>query len=223
LLCPLPEAAAIGASDLDGQFAIALGLALVGLDSAGDTLNFLNADLSQVDRAAKSKVKQAALVSAVLLVAVLGLLGFRMLRELRSLEAERAGVSQEIRAVFTDAFPEDKKIVNEAAQMKEHLDSLRKEHNMLAAMVGKRIQPLRMLYVLSEKMTSEKGVGISSFSIKDKTIRIAGTGNSFESIEQFLEELRQVPEFGSIELEDMAQSRGSGRPEFRLLILVKTG
>jgi type II secretion system protein L len=223
LLGPSSITCPSGALDLDGQFTIALGLALIGLGSTGNELNFLNADLSQVDRAAKSRAKQAALVFVALLVAILGLLGLRTFWELRALEAERAGVSREIRTVFAEAFPEEKKIVNEPAQMKEHLDSLRKEHDMLAAVVGKRIQPLRVLHILSERMTSEKGIGISSFSIKDRTVHVAGTGNSFESIEQFLEELRQVPEFASIELEDMAQSRGSDHPEFRLLITVKIG
>jgi type II secretion system protein L len=222
-LWPLPVSAASGVADLDGQFTLALGLALVGLNASGDELNFLKADLFQVDRAAKSRAKQAALMSAVLLVAILVLLGFRTFRQLTSLEAQRASATRDIRAVFLEVFPEEKKVVNEAAQMKEHLDSLRKERDMLAAVVGKRVQPLRVLHILSQRMTSDQGIGISSFSIKDRTIHVAGTGNSFESIEQFLEELRRVPEFASIELEDMAQSRGGNRPEFRLLISVKTG
>jgi Tfp pilus assembly PilM family ATPase/Tfp pilus assembly protein PilN len=222
-LCPLPLPSSSMASDLDGQFAIALGLALIGLDAADNELNFLKADLSQVDRAARFRVKRAVLVGAVLLVAILGLLGLRTFREFTSLEAERARTVREIRAAFVELFPEEKKIVNEAAQMKEHLNSLQKEHDVLAAIVGKQIQPLRVLQLLSERMTAGKEIGISSFSVKDKAVRIAGTGRSFESIEQFVEELRKVPEFLSIELEDMAQSRGSDRPEFRLLISVKTG
>ena len=221
-LWPLPVSASSGVSDLDGQFTLALGLALVGLNSPGDELNFLKADLSQVERAAKSRAKQAALVSAVLLAVILGLLGLRLFQALTSLEAQRASKTREIRVAFLEVFPDEKKIVNEAAQMKEHLDSLRKERDMLAAVVGKRIQPLRVLQILSQRMTSEQGIGISSFSIKDRTIHVAGTGNSFESIEQFLEELRRVPGFASIELEDMVPSHGGNRPEFRLLISVKT-
>jgi len=208
---------------LDGQYAIALGLALIGLGSRDDELNFLNADLSQVDRAAKSKVKHSALISAILVATILGLLGLRTLGQLRTLGTERTQITQEIRAVFTKTFPGEKKVVNELAQMTEHLNSLRKEHDTLATVVGKRIQPLRVLHILSEKMTSEKGIGLSSFSIKDKTVRVKGTGSSFESVEQFLDELRQVPDFGSVELEDVALSRGSDRPEFRLVISWKAG
>ncbi len=218
---PIPHSASV--SNLDGQFAIALGLALIGLEAAGTELNFLKADLSQVDRVAKSRAKQAAVVSAALLVTILALLGFRMFRELTLLEAERAKTTREIRTVFLELFPQEKKVVNEAAQMKEHLNALQKERDLLAAVLGKRIQPLRVLQILSERMTSDKGIGLSSFSVKDRTIHVAGTGKSFELIEQFVKELRQVPEFASIELEDMAQSRGGGHPEFRLLISVKAG
>ncbi len=219
----LPILPAPGAAGLDGQFAIALGLALIGLNSGGAELNFLTADLSQVDRVDKSRVKKAAVVFAVLLATILGLIGFRMFRELTLLEAERVSIARDIRAAFLEILPDEKKIVNEAAQMKEHLNTLQKERDALAAVVGKQIQPLRILHLLSERMTAEKGIGVSSFSVRDKAIHIAGTGSSFESIEKFVEELRQVPEFVSIELEDMAQSRGSNRPEFRLLISVRTG
>jgi len=208
---------------LDGQFAVALGLALIGLDSRSDELNFLSADLSQVDRAAKSRAKRSALVSAILFAVILGLLGVRTLHRLRDLERERGQLAREIRSVFVEAFPEEKKVVNELAQMNEHLTALRKEHDTLAAVTGKRIQPLRVLHLLSEKMTSEKGIGISSFSVREGTIRVTATGSSIESVEQFLGELRQVPEFDSVALEDVSLSRGSDRPEFRLVISLKTG
>jgi len=209
--------------ELGGQYDVALGYALIGLGLGSDAPNFLGADVSQADRTAKSKAKHAAAVSVVLLAAILALFGAKLFGELRTLKAEDARLEGEIRTVFTDAFPDEKKIVNELAQMTEHLKSLRKERDTLVAAVGQRVRPLRILHVLSERMTTEKGIGISSFSIKDATVQLAGTGRSFESVEQFLQELRQVPEFASVELEDVALSQGSDRPAFRLLISVKIG
>lgn len=209
--------------ELGGQYDLALGFALIGLGLGREEPNFLRADVSQTDRTAKSKAEHAAVVSAILLAAILGLFGVKLFGELRRLKADDAQLEEEIRTVFTGAFPDEKKIVNELAQMTEHLDSLRKERDTLAAAVGQRVRPLRILHVLSERMTSEKGIGISSFSIKDTTVHLVGTGRSFESVEQFLEELRQVPEFASVELEDVALSQGSDRPAFRLLISVKIG
>ncbi|MCU0913263.1 MAG: type II secretion system protein GspL [Planctomycetes bacterium] len=211
------------AAELDGRFALALGLALLGLDRTGKVLNFLSADSSQVDRADKSRARRAVSVFGVLLLAVVVLLGVQAWRGLCALETQRAVLTREIRAVFLETFPGEKKVVNELAQTTEHLQSLQKEHDRLAAVVGKRLSPLRMLHLLSERMASDKRIGISSFSIREGTIQLAGTGDSFEAIDQFLDTLRQVPEFGSVELEDMAQSRGNERPEFRLLISVKTG
>ena len=209
--------------ELGGQYDVALGYALIGLGLGSDAPNFLGADVSQADRTAKSRAKHAAAVSVVLLAAILALFGAKLFGDLRTLKVEDARLEEEIRAVFTDAFPDEKKIVNELAQMTEHVKSLRKERDTLAAAVGQRVRPLRILHVLSERMTSEKGIAISSFSIRDATIQLAGTGRSFESVEQFREELRQVPEFASVELEDVALSQGSDRPAFRLLISVKIG
>jgi type II secretory pathway component PulL len=211
------------ATALDGQFAVALGFALMGLDSPRGEPDFLSADLSHVDRAARAKAKRSALASAVLVVVILALLGLRTFVRLRALGTERVQLAQEIRTVFTQTFPGEKKVVNELAQMTEHLNSLRKEHDTLAAAVGSRIQPLRMLHVLSEKMTSENGISVSALSIRERTARVTGTGGSFESVEQFLNELRQVPDFASVEMEDAALSRGSNRPEFRLVISLKAG
>lgn len=217
--CELPQISK-PATALDGQFAIALGLALIGLDSS-DELDFLNADLSRVDRAAKSRAKRSALVSAALFAIILMLLGVRTLRQLRDLETERGQLAREIRAVYVEAFPGEKKVVNELAQMNEHLAALRKEHDTLAAVMGKRFQTLQVLHVLSEKMSSDKGIGISSFAVRDRVVRVTATGSSFESVEQFLGELRQVPDFDSVALEDAALGRGSDRPEFRPVISLK--
>lgn len=206
---------------VEGQFAVALGLALIGLRPADGNLNFLNADLSQVDRAARSKAKRAAMISVGLVAVIVALLGLQTIGRLRALGSERARLTQEIRSVFVKSFPAEKKIVNELAQMTEHVNALRKERDTLVAIVGKRIQPLRVLHILSERMTADKGISIVSFSAKDRTVRVDGTGGSFESVEQFLNELRQVPDFASVEMENAALSRGSDRPAFRLLISLK--
>jgi len=211
------------ASQSDGEFTVALGLALLGLDRPEGQMNFLHADLANVDRTARSRTKRAAIVSVVLLAAILGLLGLRTVRELRDLQREHARLNGEIRTIFLNALPGEKRIVNELAQMTEHLNTLRKRRDTLVAAVGEPIRPLWALQVLSETLASDQGIRISSFVVSEKAIRIAGTGDSFETVERFLEGLRRVPQFGSVELDDMTSSRGSDRPAFRLVISVRAG
>jgi len=205
---------------LDGQFTVAVGLALMGLTPAGQWPNFLNADTSHADLAIRSKVKRTALVAAVLLAVILGLVGAKAIRALNSLEAQRANIGREIRTLFLDAFPQEKKIVNELAQMTEQVGILQKERDTLAGAMGQQSRPMRVLHILSEKLASDKGIAISTFSIKDGIVHVTGVG-SFDAAEQFIEELRHVSEFRSVEMEDMGQSRGGDRPEFRLLIKMK--
>ena len=207
----------------DRRFAIALGLALLGLNGGRPGLNFLHADTSQADRMETSKAKRTALVSVFLVIVLVALFGARMYAMLNSLETENARVDSDIRMLYARTFPEEKKIVNELAQMTEHLNIMRKEHDILAVAAGPRVHPLRVLNALGEKLASEKTIVVSSFSIGDNGIRVTGTGSSFESVEQFLEKLREVPEFDSVVLEDVALARGSNRPEFRLQISVKAG
>lgn len=208
---------------LGPEYAVALGLALAGLGLGGEEVDFLNADASQVDQTVKSRTKRTAFISAGLLIALLALWGLRMVKGLNVLEAEHAAVDAETRAVFTEAFPDETKIVNEFAQMTERLDLLRKEHEMLTAVAGNRIRPLRILNILSERLTSDKGMTLSSLTVAEQTVRLTGTGPSFESVEQLLDELRQVTDFRSVELEDVVLSTGSDRPEFKLLLTVRAG
>jgi len=205
----------------DGRFTIALGLALMGLNGNGAVLNFLDADTSQVNRLESSRMKRASFTAACLLLLLMLLSAVRTYKTLQSLEAENRRVEHDIRTLYTQAFPDEKKIVNELAQMTEHLNAMRKEHAVLVAAVGTRIRPLRVLHVLSERLMSQQAVAISSFLLAPDGVRVTGTGTSFESVEQFLEELRKVPDFTSVELEDVALMRGSNRPEFRLQISVK--
>lgn len=174
-------------------------------------------------RVARSKTKRAAFISVALLAVILGLLGFRALRELSGLEADEARLSRDIRTIFVQSFPSEPRIVNELAQMTEHLDALRRQRDMLVAAVGKPIRPLWALQVMSETLAADAGIRLSSFVVTERTIRVTGTGDSFQSIEQFQGKLRKVPQFGAVEMEDVASSRGSERPEFRFLISVKAG
>lgn len=208
---------------LGSEYALAFGLAATGLGVVGKAVNFLEADTSQADKVVKSRVKRTALMSAGLLVVILVLSGAKMFGDLRALEAQHTKVGAEIRAVFTEVFPDETKIVNELAQMTERFDPLRKECNMLMTTVGKEIRPLALLHIFSEKLTSDRGITISSFSVTEKIVRITGTGRSFESVEQFLKELHQVSYFRTVELEDVMLNRGSDRPEFRMLITVGSG
>jgi hypothetical protein len=210
-------------SELDGRFAVALGFALMGRSSGGHAVNFLNADLSQVDRVAKTKAKRAAVLSGVLLLVILGLLGLHTFRELKLLEARHDRIREETRTVFLRAVPDEKRIVSELAQMTEHLNLLRRRHGLLYSAVGSRIEPLAILHVLSERMGSEEDIAISRLAINDQALHITGTGSSFESVEQFVDELRRIPQFSAVRLEDVGRSREGDRREFRLVISMKKG
>jgi hypothetical protein len=206
----------------DGQFAIALGLALLGLTAGPGGLDFLDADPAKVDRVARSRTQRDAIISVGLLATIIILLGVQSWREIRSLEAENVRLNRAIRRIFVEAFPEEKKIVNELAQMTDRLDVLRRERDTLIGAIGGGVHPLWALQVLSETLESDTTVRISSFTVRGHAVQIVGTGNSFESVEQFIERLRTVPQFSSIDLEDLSSSRGSERPAFRLLITVET-
>ncbi|MFQ5771917.1 MAG: pilus assembly protein PilM, partial [bacterium] len=159
---------------------IAAGLALIGTNEIGEVLNFLAVDEFMSEQTAETK--RGLFVFALLILAIGVLLIVKLYYELNTLENENQLLKQQIREVFVKNLPEEKKIVNELAQMNEKLEAVRAEYNTFAAGLSDRILPLKLLQDLSEKITPNENVRIYDISIAPKSVRLVGTAASFNSV-----------------------------------------
>jgi len=200
----------------DTDIVIAVGLALIGTDEIGEVLNFLVVDEFRSDQTAETK--RGLFIFGLLLLAIGILLVVKLFYELNTLENEDQLVKQRIREVFIQALPEEKKIVNELAQMNEQLEMVRAEYNTFAAGLSDRVLPLRVLQDISEKITPEQNIRIYDISIAPESVRLVGAAASFESVDNLMSVLRQISEFNAVEPQDRDLDPQSGGVRFTLSI-----
>ena len=200
----------------DTDIVIAVGLALIGTNEIGEVLNFLVVDEFRSDQTAE--MKRGLFIFGLLLLAIVILLVAKLFYELNTLENEDQLVKQRIREVFIQALPEEKKIVNELAQMNEQLEMVRAEYNTFAAGLSDRVLPLRVLQDISEKITPEQNVRIYDISIAPESVRLVGAASSFESVDNLMSLLCEISEFNALELKNIDVDPQSGGVRFTLSI-----
>ena len=212
------EAAFQQSSDiaLNPAYRVALGMALMQLSSSGAGPNFIATDLSEASL--KKDVWRAGRVCASLVALLIVLLGIRTFSRIRALEGRNAGLEQEIKVFFSDNVPEVTRIVQPLPQMTEQLDLVRKAHQVLTEAVNRRALPLAVIQTVSKSFTTEDDLIVSYMALDHQTVRISGTGRSFESVETLAADLRRAAEFEDVKLEDVNANKGDGRVQFRLLI-----
>ncbi len=195
---------------------IAAGLALIGTNEIPDVLNFLAIDEFRPDRTVE--IKRSLYITGALLLVIGVLLVAMFFYELNNLENRHELVKKQIREVFVQTLPEEKKIVNELAQMNEQLESSQAQYNALAAGLSDRVLPLRILQTVSEKITPGQNVRIDDISMAPKSVRLTGVAASFESVDNLMSLLRQVSGFNTVEVPSIDVEHRSGGVRFTLSI-----
>jgi Tfp pilus assembly protein PilN len=180
------------------DIAIATGLAMIGTNEIPDVLNFIAIDEFRSDQTVE--IKRGLYIAGALLLAIGILLVAMLFHELNNLENRHERLKKQIREVFVQTLPQEKKIVNELAQLNEHLETSQAQYNALAAGLSDRVLPLRILQIISEKIPMDQNVRINDISMAPESIRLSGIAPSFESVDKLISLLRQVSGFDTVEV-----------------------
>jgi type II secretory pathway component PulL len=195
------------------DFVIAAGLALIGTNGIPDVLNFLSIGEFRSDRMVE--IRRGLYITGALLLVIVTLLVAGLFFELNNLENQHELVKKQIREVFVQTLPEEKKIVNEFAQMSEQLKTIQSEYSTLSAGLSDRVLPLRILQTISEKITPDQNIRINDISMSSESVQLTGVAPSFESVNNLKIVLRQIPEFDEVK---QNANRQSGEVRFTLSI-----
>ncbi len=195
---------------------IASGLALIGTDEIPEVLNFLAIDALNSDQT--EEIKKGLLIAGFLVFIIGTLLVAKLFYERSKLEYQHRLIKKQIREVFVQTLPEERKIVNEFAQMNEQLQTVQTEYSTLAAGLSDRVLPLKILQVISEKIIAGQNIHINDISMAPESVRLLGAAASFESVDNFMSALRQVSEFNKVEVRSIDVDPQSSGVRFTLLI-----
>jgi len=200
----------------NAQYAIAEGLALrILAPEKTKGVNFLaadNANLKPALNLKKEMLISAALVCAIVVFWVLGLL-----TRLSSLETNYARIKNETTEVFQSTLPQEKNIVSPLVQLEQKLQSFREDYQLFASFRPDSLSPLEVLHSLTIHRPSQTNMKVDDLLIAADTVRISGTCNSFESVYQWQRLLREVPVFTTVEVQDV-QRQPQGTVGFTLLL-----
>ena len=200
----------------NSKLVIALGLALIGINKQNTALDFYAVDKVRAEQTAKTK--RSALVFGFLLLATSVLLVISLFIQLNRLEANHQRLDQQTREVFMQTLPQEKRIVNELAQMTEKLKVLRQECDILKAEMHSKAPCIRVLKHISERIPQSQNVSISRIFVTAESVRLSGVVPSFESVDVVVEILRQISEFDSVELQNVDMDPITNKVRFSLLI-----
>jgi Tfp pilus assembly protein PilN/Tfp pilus assembly PilM family ATPase len=213
-LNPFAKIDCSGRQQPNPDIAIATGLALIGTNEIPDVLNFLAIDEFRSDRAVE--IKRGLYIAGALLFVIGALLVVMLFFELNNLENQHELVKKQIREVFVQTLPEEKKIVNELAQLNEQLETSQAQYNALAAGLSDRVLPLRILQTISEKITPDQNVRINDISMAPDSVLLTGAAPSFESVDNLMSVLRQVCGFNTVEVPSIDVDPKGGGVRFTL-------
>ncbi len=212
-----PYAHVARSTGVDGDLpvCIAEGLALCALqtEQAG-RIDFLQAYRARTRphlRITRELTICAALATAIAAVWVVGLF-----LQLSALESEYAELKREAEAVFVQALPEEKNIVNPAVQLQQRLDSLRQDADLFTCLDAGRPAPLQILATLSQSLPARGDLQLHDVLIAADSIRIMGSCDSFATLSAWQGVLEKTPGLTVLDIPTPKKDAASGKVHFTI-------
>jgi hypothetical protein len=152
---------------------VAEGLALRALaPEQTKGINFLEVD-SKADEL-PIDLKKEFKVCAVLIGAIVVFLLIGLFVRLSRLEATYANIKNETTEIFKAALPGEK-VVNPLVQLRQKIESSRKDSGLFASLSASGLSPLDILNKISAGSHSRKNINVTDVLIAADTVRINGT------------------------------------------------
>ncbi len=189
-----PYAGAAKAETVEAEFSlcIAEGVARRGVQSrTSDRVDFLAA--YRVRTRPPIRPKRELAICGGLAAAAVVLWIVSLFMQLASLESQYANLKEQEAAIFRRVAPDERTIVNPAAQLQQRLDALRKDGELFTCFNPGRPAPLEVLSMLSRQMPDKGSLKLEDTLITGDSVRIQGTCDSFATFFAWQQLLEKTP------------------------------
>ena len=105
--------------------------------------------------------------------------------------------------IFHRTLPEEKNIVNPLAQLKQKLQSLRKDYELFGSISSAGTGPLDVLNAIALSTPSELKISLDDVLVTADSVRLAGTSESFESVYNWQHLLDEALDFSTVDVRDV--------------------
>jgi Tfp pilus assembly PilM family ATPase len=202
-------------------YVIAEGLAMRSL--APDKtcgVNFIDAE--NANAKPELDIRKEMIIIATLIVAIAVFWAFGIFMKLSSLEANCAQLKNEISDVFHKTLPEEQNIVSPLAQLEQRIASFGKDYKLFASFHPSSSSPLEVLRCISASVPSQVDVKVNDLLIAADMVRITGTSDSFESVYKWQQRLKELPDFGAVEVKDVQRQPQSATGGVSFIMLLSS-
>lgn len=204
-------------NNTDSPICVAEGLALRAM-TPDETIgiNFLDADNADVKPTLDIRKELKVIASLVAAIAVISLAGLFI--RLSHLETEYAHIKKEIREISQSVMPEETNIVDPLIQLDQKLKALHRYYTPLGSSAGIGFGPLEVLYTVTTNIPSEANITIDDMLITAESVRLTANCPLFESVYAWQRLLQKIPQFSSVNVQDIQRASESESVRFTVLI-----
>jgi hypothetical protein len=199
----------------DFPVAVAEGLAVGTLGSdEGGRINFLTPYHLRTQPHMRMKRELTICAGLAAAAAVVWTIGLFL--QLSSLEADYAQVKNQAVEIFHRAVPEEKNVVDPAAQLRQKLASFRQEAETFACFSPDRSAPLEILQALSQRTPTRGSLKLHDMLITGGSVRIMGSCDSFATFSEWQQLLATTPGLQVANVPNPKKDAESGRVTFTI-------
>lgn len=199
------------------SYAIAMGLALrESFGASARQVDFLSgrAEAEGGGIGLKNQIMAVSGALAILLALWAGAEALTYSNKKRELDS----VNGQVRKLFTTAMPNVKNIVDEVAQLKQHIAEQEEKARTLGSLLYRETSPLGVLKELSSRIPPDIKVEFRDFSAEHERVRVEGETANFDAIDKIQAKLQEYPWFASVAVSDAKASVDQTKVIFKLTI-----
>ena len=195
-----------------------LALAEMRGPKRADSLNFRKGEFSARGQLEIFRTKLIVAALMVVIVATAGALTMH-LDYLQKSRTEHV-LQQQMTQIFRQIMPANTKIVDVATQMQAQLRDLQQQVQLFG--IGGH-GAATVLQVMSNSIPQNIRVDLDEFNYSNKDVRVSGNADSFESVNQIAESLKNSHMFAGVEITDAKLSADNNLVNFELQLKLHGG
>ncbi len=210
-------------SALAPAFSSSLGLALREIAPANSLgVNFRRGEYTF--QRSQQELQRGLRGVAFLAVLIVALILADLYVEYRTAAVRLAAIDAQIRNVFSATLPEVRRVANPVAQLKEEIDALQAEVEILNGVVPvSSSTSVDILRAISAAIPNKIRVDNDEYIMDPDTVRLRANTDTFESVDTIKQELLDTGFFSEAQVKDAkAAKKGQSGVDFRMtLVLTK--